>query len=286
MIALKRSLGRPFAFHVFHGNKLRISGPCYFSDLSKANEDVGIVADPNAPCPSESSHAMVYRRAQDLEVSDLIKAGLHLGHYRSRWKPLNLPYILGERHGLHVIDVTQTLAHLRRAANFVQLTASYGGLILFVASKPELHGIIADAATHGHGYYVPKWLPGTLTNAKDVLRQEVIEEGIVRPDIVIALDTSINATQRAILEATKCNIPTIAPIDTDVDPRLVTYGIPANDDGIQGLKLITGVLSQAAKDGYQHYEQSRVRKQINRAYFDDTNESKGDLEGWADFRHV
>ncbi|KNE70030.1 hypothetical protein AMAG_14865 [Allomyces macrogynus ATCC 38327] len=209
------------------------------------------------------------RRAAELTTGDLVAANLHVGHAPSRWTSLNLPYILGTREGIHIIDPNQTLAHLRRAATLTRLVAANGGLVLFVANRPDLHAIAQDAAVSANQYYVTEWVPGTLTNAAEVVskRQAAtpvpmnpsigavhadpdVATPLPQPDLVILLDVTHPATTRACKEARKLNIPTVAVIDTDVDPRWVTYPIPANDESTVGLALVAKTLAREAAEGY------------------------------------
>ncbi|KNE71086.1 hypothetical protein AMAG_15336 [Allomyces macrogynus ATCC 38327] len=188
------------------------------------------------------------RRAAELTTGDLVAANLHVGHAPSRWTSLNLPYILGTREGIHIIDPNRRLGTWRRAATLTRLVAATGG------PGP-------DAAVSSNQYYVTEWVPGTLTNAAEVVAKRQAATPVPMdpavgavahdpdPDLVILLDVTHPATTRACKEARKLNIPTVAVIDTDVDPRWVTYPIPANDESTVGLALVAETLAREAAVG-------------------------------------
>ncbi|KAI9189395.1 hypothetical protein H9P43_000828 [Blastocladiella emersonii ATCC 22665] len=236
--------------------------------------------------------ADAFPRAHELTTEDLIVANTHVGHARSRWTSQNLPYILGTRQGVHIIDPNQTLAHLRRAATVTKLVAAQNGVILFVANNAELHPIATEAAVHGAAYYVTSWVPGTLTNAQQVVvkRQAItdLDQALPatapKPDLVVVLDITHGASLKAVKEARKLNIPTVALVDTDVDPRWVTYPIPANDDNLRSVATIARTLAQAARDGFDEAKRTAVAANRNRA--GDANRiaaehEPAELDGWA-----
>ncbi|KAI9218347.1 ribosomal protein S2, flavodoxin-like domain-containing protein, partial [Blastocladiella britannica] len=195
--------------------------------------------------------------ASELSTADLIAANTHVGHAPSRWTASNTPYILGTRSGLHIIDPNQSLAHLRRAAHFVRRVSANGGIVLFVGHAPDARPLAADAAVHAGQYYVHDWVPGTLTNTDQVVvarqapfdRDGSLPAQAPKPDVLVILDITSKPSLRAVKEARKLNIPTIAVVDTDVDARWVTYPVPANDDSAESLALVARALAQAAADG-------------------------------------
>ncbi|KAL0087326.1 ribosomal protein S2, flavodoxin-like domain-containing protein [Phycomyces blakesleeanus] len=192
----------------------------------------------------------------NMTIAKLLAAGLHLGHSTSLWEPATLPFIFGTREGLSIINLEQTLVYLRRACNVAREIAVRGGTILFVGTRPGFQDLTIDAARQCEGYHVSgKWIPGTLTNAHQVLGRHAPPDPedpgrapkTYKPDLIVLLNPLENKI--AISEAQLHKIPIIAITDTDYDPRRVTYPIPANDDSIRGVELIAKVISSAAKDG-------------------------------------
>lgn len=202
---------------------------------------------------------------KNVTVSKLLAAGAHLGHSTSLYRPSNQPYILGSYKGLHIIDLDQTLIHLRTAAKVVEGVAERGGIILFIGTRENLQRPLEIAAERCGGYYVAsRWVPGTITNCTEIStwdRQEVDFEdkptgkvldadevrSLVKPDLVVILNPVENRV--AVRECIQSRIPTIGVIDTDSESSLVTYPIPANDDSVRCLTLLIGVLSKAGESG-------------------------------------
>ncbi|WFC95865.1 hypothetical protein MBRA1_002519 [Malassezia brasiliensis] len=217
-----------------------------------------------------------------LTLSHLLAATAQLGHARSHVQRSYEPYLYGTRHGMAVIDVERaTLPALRRAVHVVRGIAENDGIILIVGTRPELQPAVRAAAARlgDNGFHVStdRWVPGVLTNAPKLLapaiqhsaarHAEHLSEGeeapstsklasqLYQPDLVIVLNPVDNIN--ALREATQCNIPTMAIVDTDVDPRAVTYAIPANDDSPRVAELILGVLSKAGQDGLRSLHAAR-----------------------------
>lgn len=203
---------------------------------------------------------------EEMTVEKLMAAGVHLGQSTSLWRPSTQPYIYGAYRGIHIIDPTKTLAHLKRACRVVEGVAARGGAILFVGTRQGQKPGLTAAANRTRGYYVSsRWIPGTLTNPVEISgvweRHEVDmldkptnrklgpndAERISKPDLVIVLNPTEN--RNALREAIKCRVPTIGIIDTDSEPSLVTYPIPGNDDSLRSVNLILGVLSRAGERG-------------------------------------
>ncbi|CAO3642673.1 unnamed protein product [Cunninghamella blakesleeana] len=167
-----------------------------------------------------------------------------------------LPFIFGTREGISIINLEHTIVYLRRACNVAKEIALRGGTILFIGTRPGFQDLTIDAARQCDGFHVSsKWIPGTLTNAHQVLGRHATPDPedpgrppkTYKPDLIVLLNPLENKI--AISEAQLNKIPVIAITDTDYDPRLVTYPIPANDDSIRGVELIAKVISAAAKDG-------------------------------------
>lgn len=217
----------------------------------------------------------VYRPHEDIlrpptpaqtTLETLLAAGAHLGHSTSMFRPTTQPFIYGVRDGIHIIDLEQTLVHLRRAAKVIEQVAEQGGLILYVGTRPGQQRSLEAAANRSGGYYVHRrWVPGTLTNCREISqlweRVEVdmgdastdrllsprLKRSLVKPDLVVLLNPVEN--RNAIYECIQSNVPTIGVVDTDSEPSLITYPIPGNDDSLRATDIFVGVLSKAAQKG-------------------------------------
>jgi small subunit ribosomal protein S2 len=221
-------------------------------------------------------------------LGELLDAGVHFGHQSSRWNPKMFPYIYTEQNGIHVIDLVQTARLLTHAYNYVQKAAKEGKQFLFIGTKRQAAGIIAEEANKCGGHYINhRWLGGTLTNwatvqgrvgyLKDLNKKEESGElealpkkeaallrrerdklnqnlgGLVNmaqvPDIAIVVDPKREAT--AVAECRKLGITIISILDTNCDPNVVDIPIPANDDAVRSIKLIISALSDAVLTGKQ-----------------------------------
>jgi len=221
----------------------------------------------------------------DFSMRQLLEAGAHFGHQTQRWNPRMAPYIYGDRNGIHIIDLTQTVPMLDAALNVVRETVAKGGRILFVGTKRQASQAIADAAERCAQYYMNhRWLGGTLTNWKTVSqsiqRLKAIDEqmamgaegltkkerlgmerdqqklnaslGGIRemgglPDLLFVID--VGREDLAIQEAKKLGIPVVAVVDTNCSPDGVDYLIPGNDDAARAIALYCDLVSRAALDG-------------------------------------
>ncbi|WP_375552341.1 30S ribosomal protein S2 [Rhodophyticola porphyridii] len=221
----------------------------------------------------------------DFSMRQLLEAGVHFGHQTQRWNPRMGEFIYGERNGIHILDLTQTVPMLDAALNAVRDTVAKGGRILFVGTKRQAQKPIADAAERCAQFYMNhRWLGGTLTNWKTVsnsinrLKQidEAMEQGTegltkkerlgmerdqtklqaslggIRemgglPDLIFVID--VNKEDLAILEAKKLGIPVVAVVDTNCSPDGVDYIIPGNDDAARAIALYCDLISRAALDG-------------------------------------
>lgn len=222
-----------------------------------------------------------------VDIKALLAAGAHFGHKTSRWHPKMAPFIHSKRNGSHIIDLTKTVEGLEDALSFVSKTASEGKQVLFVATKRQAQDIVKQAAEDAKMPYVTeRWLGGMLTNVgtiqgrvkhlKDLESkmesgelankynklevqrfQEEIDEmnriygGIknmaARVGAVFVVD--IVNDVNAIREAKKLGLPIVAIVDTNADPSLVDYPIPANDDAIKSIQLIVDYMKQAIEEG-------------------------------------
>jgi|TARA_B110000305_G_scaffold194404_1_gene218448 small subunit ribosomal protein S2 len=221
-----------------------------------------------------------------ITLEQMLDAGVHFGHQVRRWNPKMEPFIYGERNGIHIIDIVQTLSCLENITDFLTKEASQGKTILFVGTKRQAAPIIQTAAIESNSYYVnQRWLGGMLTNwatmttcidklktiekqdemgilaklpKKEVAlinkRREKLEKffgGIKtmpkQPDIVVLVGQPREIN--AVLECNKLGIRTITILDTNCDPSLADLFIPANDDSIRSVELILGELTEAIKKG-------------------------------------
>ncbi|MEI4487121.1 30S ribosomal protein S2 [Frigidibacter sp. MR17.14] len=221
----------------------------------------------------------------DFSMRQLLEAGVHYGHQTQRWNPRMAEYIYGDRNGIHIIDLTQTVPMLDQALTVIRDTVAKGGRILFVGTKRQAAKAIAEAAEKSAQYYMNhRWLGGTLTNWKTVsqsiARLKAIDEimgsgaegltkkerlnmereqaklqaslGGIRemgglPDLLFVID--VNKEDLAILEAQKLGIPVVAIVDTNCSPKGVDYVIPGNDDAARAISLYCDLVARAAIDG-------------------------------------
>ncbi|KAH8117497.1 ribosomal protein S2, flavodoxin-like domain-containing protein, partial [Phellopilus nigrolimitatus] len=207
-----------------------------------------------------------------LTLSALIAAGAHLGHSTSLLNQNFMPYAYGTRAGITLIDLDHTVPMLRRAANLTRSVAAAGGTVVFIGTRPDIRGAVKKASERMgvQSYYVgDKWLPGTLTNRQHHFGQHTVETTKIIPDLLVILNPLANMP--AIREAAIEHIPTIGIIDSNVDPRIVMYAIPANDESTRTAELVAGVLSIAGREGIEirKEEQRRIeaaREQASREY--------------------
>jgi small subunit ribosomal protein S2 len=216
----------------------------------------------------------------------LLEAGIHFGHQTRRWNPRMKPYIFTERNGIHIIDLQQTVPLLKQAMDFVRQLTSNGQTVLFVGTKKQAQETIEQEATRASQPYVTnRWLGGTLTNFQtmekridylvrledrhergefytmikkeagkllsDMERMNRYFGGIKNmkrlPGALFIVDPPME--QIAVAEALRLRVPIIAMCDTNCNPEEIDYPIPANDDAIRAIKLITGRIADAAIEG-------------------------------------
>ena len=226
-----------------------------------------------------------------VKMQELIAAGVHFGHRTKRWNPKMEKYIFGKRNGVHIIDLRQTLESLKRAYKATVQVAEQGKGILFVGTKKQAKDIIKEEAQRGGVFFVTeRWLGGLLTNF-DILNQSVhklrefeqmkedgrwqlkskkelsrlerqysklkkyfggVKDMDRLPGLVFLADIKKDIT--AFHEAKRKDIPVVAIVDTNVDPSDVTYPVPANDDSIRSIALITRILTDAVVEGRKGFE--------------------------------
>lgn len=197
----------------------------------------------------QPSHGL-HKPQSHATISALLAAGAHFGHSATRMNPNFMPYAYGTRAGITVIDLDQTLPFLRRAAKLVRSIAYAKGQIVFIGTRPDLRPIVEKAAERigPQGYHVgERWLPGTLTNKVQMYGNEAVKDQKITPDLVILLNPLNN--MHAIRECAIEHVPTIGIVDSNADPRIVMYPIPANDENTRTAEIIAGVLSIAGREG-------------------------------------
>ncbi|MCI1901423.1 MAG: 30S ribosomal protein S2 [Bifidobacteriaceae bacterium] len=223
----------------------------------------------------------------EVTMSQLLNAGVHFGHQTRRWNPKMKQYILMERNGIHIINLFKTLDLIDKAYDFVKQTVAHNGNILFVGTKKQAAEAISEQATRvGMPYVSERWLGGMLTNfqtvSKRVARMKELEEmdfddvrgsGLTKKELLLLrrekeklvrqlggirnmnrtpsalFIVDINKEALAVEEAHKLGIPVVALVDTNTDPEVVDYPIPANDDAIRGIALLTTLMADAVADG-------------------------------------
>jgi len=221
-----------------------------------------------------------------VSMKDLLESGVHFGHRTQKWNPYMESYIFAARNDIHIIDLQQTVAALEEAYQVVRDQIASGGSILFVGTKRQAQDIIkSNAEKVGMPYVIGRWLGGTLTNWQTI--RERIQElerlegmrdrgefeiftkkealGMTRqierlesrlggiremdgiPDLLFAVDVS--REDIPVHEANLLQIPVIAMVDTNCNPKNIDYVIPANDDAIRGIQLIVSIIAQAVNEG-------------------------------------
>ena len=228
---------------------------------------------------------------------EMLDAGVHFGHMRKKWNPKMSPYIFMERKGIHIIDLNRTSESLEKAANAMRAVAKSGRKILFVATKKQGRDIVAEAAKSvGMPYVTDRWLGGMLTNfstiKRSVKKMQTIDRMLADPTA-----TSITKKERltlsreraklekvlggianlmrlpgaifivdihhehiAVAEARRLGIRTFAMVDTNSDPNLVDYPIPANDDASKSIAIITEYMTEAIKEGLEERSKTKAEK--------------------------
>lgn len=223
----------------------------------------------------------------EVSLKELLEAGAHFGHQTRRWNPKMGRFIYGARNGIHIIDLTKTADHLKEAQTFIKNIASAGGSVLFVGTKRQGKSIVkAEAEAAGMPYVTERWLGGMLTNFRTIRlqisrlkkleaqkesgemsanynkkEQLVLEEEMAKlnhifggikdmdqlPAALFVVD--VPKEDIAVAEAIKLGIPVVAITDTNADPDLIDYAIPANDDAIKTIKTISHAIAEVAAEG-------------------------------------
>ena len=226
-------------------------------------------------------------------MQQLLEAGAHFGHQTHRWNPRMKPYIFGDRNGVHIIDLSQSVPLFARALEFVNQAVGRGGKVLFVGTKRQAQDAVADAArTSGQHFVNHRWLGGMLTNWKTVsnsikrlktleeqlsgdtaglTKKEVLQQtrerdklekslGGIRdmgglPDVMFVIDS--NKEELAIKEANVLGIPVVAILDSNSNPNGIAFPVPGNDDAARAIRLYCEAIANAAMSGKAGNAQAR-----------------------------
>lgn len=226
-----------------------------------------------------------------ISMKQLLEAGVHFGHQTRRWNPKMKKYIFVERNGIYIIDLQKTVKKLEEAYDFMRQVGQDGGKVLFVGTKKQAQEAIKEEAERSGNYYInQRWLGGTLTNfgtiqkrvqrMKDIERMEEdgtfsvlpkkeviqlkkewdrlekflggIKDMKTLPDAIFVIDP--RKERIAVAEAHKLHIPLVGIVDTNCDPDEIDVVIPANDDAIRAVKLLTGKMADAILEAKQGEE--------------------------------
>ena len=228
---------------------------------------------------------------------DLLDAGVHFGHQTKRWNPRSKPFIFDHRQGVTIIDLAKTHGNLEKACAFIENTVANGGNVLLVGTKRQAKDIVREAAAAtGMPFSVDRWLGGTLTNYETVKKsiakykryqqmetsgemqklprkeESAIKREMSRmqrnfngiadmggmPSAVFIVDVGHEAI--AVAEAARCGIPSIALVDTNSDPTLITYPIPGNDDAVKSVRIIVDTIVAAIQAGLAQRDTRRAQR--------------------------
>ena len=224
--------------------------------------------------------------ATKINIRTLLEAGCHFGHQTRRWNPKMKPFIFGERNGIYILDLKQTIVSADEAYTFLKNTCAHGGKVLFVGTKKQAQEAVKAAAERANMPYInQRWLGGMLTNfvtiRSRINRMEELEAMVADgrmavlpkkeqavlgkelaklqtnlggarelkslPQALFVIDTK--REENAIKEATRLHIPVVALIDTNSDPDEVEYGVPCNDDAISAVQLMSDLFADACLAG-------------------------------------
>lgn len=253
-----------------------------------------------------------------ISMKALLESGVHFGHRTHKWNPGMKPYIFTERNGIHIIDLQKTAKSLEQIYSMVSQTVANGGTLLFVGTKRQAQETIeTEAIRCGMPHVTNRWLGGTLTNWRTIRNRinelERLErmrdsgefsrvtkkEGLMMqrkidrllsllgglrnlnslPDMLFVVDVQREDT--AIHEANLLNIPVVAMVDTNCDPRNVDYIIPSNDDAIRAIKLIVGKMADAVAEGIGMRKDVEVQEPARIDMMEETELADEDLLGEA-----
>lgn len=241
-------------------------------------------------------------KMREISLKELLEAGCHFGHQVPRWNPRASPFIYTARDNVHIIDLAKTKEGLEQAAEFVKTLAAEGKTIIFVGTKRQARGIVEEEAKRAGAFYlVVRWLGGLLTNweqikknlerlvkmraekkaggwqeftkkeqqlkEKELAKLEKLYGGIADlaelPQALFLVD--IRKEEAAVKEAIKTGVTTVAIVDTNANPDLIDYPIPANDDAVGSIRLIVSYIAQAFEEGRKLFEKKEEKPATQKA---------------------
>lgn len=255
-------------------------------------------------CGGETEREEIFKMSQLVSMRKLLENGVHLGHQTRRWDPKCKPFIYTEKNGIYIINLEKTQEGLDVAYAKLKEIAENGGKVLFVGTKKQAQQIVLDEATRSGSFYInQRWLGGTLTNFRTIQKRikrlleinEMEASGTINvytkkevalirkeasrlenflggikdmkklPDALVVIDPMED--RNAVLEAKKLGIPVFGLADTNCNPAFVDYAIPANDDAVKAIKLMTSLLADAiveAKGGILQdaYQEDEAEKDV------------------------
>jgi small subunit ribosomal protein S2 len=237
-----------------------------------------------------------------ISMKQLLEAGVHFGHQTRRWNPKMKKYIFTERNGIYIIDLQKTVKKVEEAYSFVKELSANGGTMLFVGTKKQAQDSVKEEAERSGMYFVnQRWLGGTLTNFETIQKrikrlkdiEKMQEDGtfeVLPKKEVIQLKKELERLEKflggikdmkqlpdalfiidprkeriAVAEAKKLHIPIVGIVDTNCDPDEIDYVIPANDDAIRAVKLLTGKIADAILEAKQGEETAAVETETTTA---------------------
>ncbi|MDP1709480.1 MAG: 30S ribosomal protein S2 [Candidatus Komeilibacteria bacterium] len=239
---------------------------------------------------------------------EMLKAGAHFGHQRSRWHPKMQQYIFGLRNGVHIIDLEKTLEQLATTLEYLRGMSAKGKTVLFVGTKRQAREIVKIAAENcGSPYLVERWIGGLLTNFDEFkkrlkkykgLKEQIASGEVERytkkeqlnikrmvekmdkylvglssldkiPDVLFIADLRVEKT--GVAEANRLGVPIVAVCDTNVNPEKALHIIPANDDAVNSIKMIVNLVAEAVKEGKEDWEKNKLAMAEEKAKEDKKN---------------
>lgn len=228
-------------------------------------------------------------------MMELLKSGMHFGHQKSRWHPKMKPYIFGVRNGVHILDLERTVEQLEKALEYAKSLAANGKVVLFVGTKRQAQPLVKAAAENcGMPFLTERWIGGLLTNFDETkqrikkyknLKQQIASGEIEKytkkeqidlvksvakmdkylagltnlekmPDAMFVIDMRVCKT--AVNEGLRTNVPIIGVCDSNVNPDQADYVIPANDDAVNSIKIISTLIAEAINEGKADWEKNKV----------------------------
>ena len=275
--------------------------------MSETTGDPSVLSPPAAPAPevpptpdATAADAAVPVEKRALSIRALLETGAHFGHQTRRWDPQMKPFIFGQRNGIHIINLDETLVRFREALGFLRETVAQGGKVLFVATKRQARVPIERESIRAEQFYVSnRWLGGMLTNFRTVKKSierfkeqlalledeekiaalskkelarvnrgitkyrkslEGIKEMSRLPEALFVID--LNKEHIAVNEAARLGIPIVAIVDSNCSPKGIDYVIPANDDAIRAIDLYCSLAAEACLEGAELFNE-RVQAEVS-----------------------